>query len=94
MAVLAEQITHAVQTVADPDAAAAEVAAAYRAACKDIDAAEAEGDQALVQARVARRAAEQSTERARVAEAAAEEALIERERNEREREWYRSVITG
>jgi chromosome segregation ATPase len=77
LGVLAEQISHAVRTAADTDAVAAEVSAAHRAARAEIDRAEAERDQALGQAREARRNAEAADERATVAETAAEEALTE-----------------
>ncbi|MGH3589503.1 MAG: hypothetical protein ACRDRF_00495 [Pseudonocardiaceae bacterium] len=86
MAVLAEQITAAARTAADRDDAAAEVAAAHRTARVDIDAAEAERDQALLQARQATRDAEQSQQRATVAEIAAEEALTELEAAEHVRD--------
>lgn len=79
MAALAEQITTAIGTVADPDAVAAEVSAAHRAARAEIDAAEAERDQALLAAREATRVAQDAEERARGAETAAEDALAELE---------------
>ncbi|MGH3899352.1 MAG: hypothetical protein ACRDTA_14145 [Pseudonocardiaceae bacterium] len=86
MAVLAEQITAAARTAADRDDAAAEVAAAHRAARADIDAVEAERDQALLQTRQATRDAEESQQRATVAEIAAEEALTELEAAEHVRD--------
>lgn len=50
MAALAEQITRAVRTATDSDAAAAEVSAAHRQARAEIDGAESERDQAILQA--------------------------------------------
>jgi chromosome segregation ATPase len=79
MTVLAGQISQAVHTAADADAVAAEVSAAHRAARSDVDRAEGERDQAIEQAREARRSAEVAGERAAMAEAAAEEALAEAE---------------
>ncbi|MGH3766022.1 MAG: hypothetical protein ACRDTX_12875 [Pseudonocardiaceae bacterium] len=86
MAVLAGQITAAARAAADRDDAAAEVAAAHRAARADIDAAEAERDQALRVARQATRTSEESQQRATVAEIAAEEALAELEAAEHVRD--------
>ncbi|MGH3981792.1 MAG: hypothetical protein ACRDST_03640 [Pseudonocardiaceae bacterium] len=86
MAVLAGQITAAARTAADRDDAAAEVSAAHRAARAEIDAAEAERDQALLQVRQATRTSEESQERATVAEIAAEEALTELEAAEHTRD--------
>ena len=79
MATLAEQITHAVRTAANSDAAAAEVSAAHRQARVEIDAAESERDQAILRAREAARVAQDSDERASAAEVAAEEALADLE---------------
>jgi hypothetical protein len=64
VAQVAEQITAAVRTAADPDAAAAEVSAAHRAARAEIDTAETERDQALLAAREAARTAQGAEERA------------------------------
>ena len=77
MGVLAGQISAAVRTATNPDAVAVEISAVHRAARADIDAAEAERDQAISQAREAARVAAEALERASVAEAAAEEALAE-----------------
>ncbi len=77
MGVLAGQISAAVRTATNPDAAAVEISAAHRAARADIDAAEAERDQAIGVAREAARAAQESQERTDLAEVAAEEALAE-----------------
>lgn len=82
MGALAGQISAAVRTATNPDAAAVEISAAHRAARADIDAAEAERDHAISQAREATRTAQQSQERTEIAEAAAEEALAELERAE------------
>ncbi|MGH3693911.1 MAG: hypothetical protein ACRDRX_07975 [Pseudonocardiaceae bacterium] len=79
MATLAEQITHAVNTAADSDAAAAEVLAAHRQVRAEVDIAESERDQAILRAREATRAAQDSDERASAAEVAAEEALADLE---------------
>jgi chromosome segregation ATPase len=86
MGVLAGQISVAVRTATSPDAAVVEVSAAHRAARADIDAAEAERDQAMGVAREAARAAQESQERTGVAEVAAEEALAELERAEHARD--------
>ncbi|MGH3711251.1 MAG: hypothetical protein ACRDRQ_24795 [Pseudonocardiaceae bacterium] len=86
MAVLAGQITAAARTAADRDDAAAEVAAAHRAARAEIDAAEAERDQALLAARQATRTSEGSQQRATVAEIDAAEALTELEAAEHARD--------
>jgi predicted nucleic acid-binding Zn-ribbon protein len=86
MGVLAGQISAAVRTATSPDAAVVEVSAAHRAARADIDAAEAERDQAALGAREAARAAQESQERTELAEAAAEEALAELERAEAARD--------
>lgn len=77
MGVLAEQISHAVLTAADADVVAVEVSAAHRAARGEVDRAETERDQAIGQAREARRSAEAAEERAGLAEAVAEEALAD-----------------
>jgi hypothetical protein len=86
MAVLAGQITAAVGTATNPDAAAVEVSAAHRAARADIDAAEAARDQAIGAAREAARVAAEALERAGVAKVAAEEALAELERAQHARD--------
>jgi hypothetical protein len=86
MGVLAQQISAAVRTATNPDAAAVEISAAHRAARADIDAAEAERDQAISQAREAARTAQQAQERTELAEVAAEEALAELERAEHARD--------
>jgi hypothetical protein len=82
MGALAQQISDAVRTATNPDAAAVEISAAHRAARADIDAAEAERDQAMGVARDAARAAQEAQERTELAEVAAEEALAELERAE------------
>jgi chromosome segregation ATPase len=86
MGALAGQISAAVRTATNPDAAAVEISAAHRAARADIDAAETERDQAISQASEAARAAQQSQERTELAEVAAEEALAELERAEHARD--------
>ncbi|HEY3895088.1 MAG TPA: hypothetical protein VGL88_06940 [Pseudonocardiaceae bacterium] len=86
MGALAGQISVAVRTATNPDAAAVEISAAHRAARADIDAAEAERDQAIGVARDAARAAQESQERTELAEVAAEEALVELERAEHARD--------
>lgn len=97
MAALAKQISTAVATTADPDAAAAEVAAAHREARTAIDAAEAERDTAVHRAREADRVAQAAGQERRVAEDVAEKALTDLEEAQEQRDQAdraRAELTG
>jgi chromosome segregation ATPase len=86
MAALVEQVSTAVTTVADPDAAAAEVAAAHREARTSIDAAEAERDDAVTRARAAERTAQAAGQARQAAEEIAEKALADLEEAHEQRD--------